>query len=119
MAYWRLAERYATPIDLPAAKGDFDVPHQPIGGTITTLGGARISQISRWLRTWPLNLGVLTDTEAAAVRQWIDGTHGAGPFELWIGSATAPVLVNVVGYDPHYLFLGQQTVVLTLAEVGL
>jgi hypothetical protein len=119
MAYWRLAERYGPQIDLPAAKGDFDNPHTPVGGSTLTLGGVRVSQRRKWLRTWPLNLGVCTDTEVAVVRQWIDGTHGSGPFELWIGSAASPVLVNVAGFDPHFLFLGQQTLQLTLEEVGL
>jgi hypothetical protein len=119
MAYWRLAKRYGAQVDLPPAKADIDLVHTPVGAVTTTLGAARISQIRKYLRTWPLNFGVITDAQVAALRLWIDGTYGRGPFELWIGAATFPVLVNVTAFDPHPLTVGLQQLAMTLEEVGL
>lgn len=117
-ASWRLAVKYGTPVDLPV-KVDFDEPNDPVGTSKATLAGARISQRRAWLRTWPLPFGICTDAEVATWRQWIDGTHGAGPFELWIGAALFPVLVNISGFAPHHYQKGLRSLVVTFEEVGL
>jgi hypothetical protein len=119
VAYWRLAVRYGTPVDLPPALGDFDRPRLPVGGFVTTAGGAELSQVTGWRRVWPLNFGVITDAAAAELAKWIDGTYGRGPFDLWEGAAVKAVPVNVAAFDAHYLYLGQQTMLMTLREVLL
>jgi hypothetical protein len=118
--HFRLAVRYGTPIDLPSVKAGFGMAEEPVGGTRVTKGGAEVSQTYNWRRTWSLNFGVITDAAAAEVRKWgsVRG-YGLGPFELWVGDAVLPVLVNVVGRAPQPLTLGRQTFVLTLREVLL
>jgi hypothetical protein len=118
VAYWRLAVRYGVPVDLPPALGDFDRPQLPVGGFVVTAGGAELSQVTGWRRVWPLNFGVITDAAAAELAKWIDGTYGRGPFDFYEGAAKA-AQVNVASFDPHYLYLGQRTVQMTLREVLL